>query len=97
MTEFNYKEAIDQAEELQEIAEELQAISRKLTNQQPALALEWKGNSANLFLKKAEELCGDITRTAKTADRIGGAVGIAAKAIKKAEDAAKEIIKAVTT
>ena len=97
MIEFDYKKAIDQAEELQEIAEELQAISRKLTNQQPALALAWKGNSANLFLKKAEELCGDINKTAKTTDKIGGAVGFAAKTIKKAEDKAREIIKAVTT
>lgn len=96
MIEFNYQKAIDQAEELREIAEELQAISCRLTNQQPGLALVWKGSSANLFLKKAEDLCGDITRTANATDKIGDAVGIAAKVIKKAEDAAKEIIKAAT-
>lgn len=97
MIEFNYKDAIRQADELQDIAEELQAICRKLTNQQPELANAWQGNSANLFLKKAENLCGDIKRTAKTTKSIGTAVGTAAKAIKKAEDTAKEIVRVITT
>lgn len=96
MIEFNYNKAIDQAKELRDIADELRLISQKLANRQQELAGAWHSDGANLFLKKAEDLCGDITATAKTAERIGSAVNSAAGTIKAAEDAAKEIIKAVT-
>ena len=96
MIEFNYNKAIDQAKKLQDIAGELRLISQKLASQQLELAGAWHGDGANLFLKKAEDLCGDITATAKIAEGIGIAVNSAAGAIKAAEDAAKEIIKAVT-
>ena len=96
MIEFNYNQVMSQARELRKASQELQTIVQKLKNEQGTLATAWRGESSDLFLKKAEELCSDINRTAKTACGVAGAVETAAKAVKAAEDAAKEIVKAVT-
>lgn len=95
MIEFNYKDALSQARELDRISDELRRIQATLNRGKSELAGAWKGDSANLFLSKAEELCGDIGKTAKTTAGISSAVEVAAKAIKAAEDAAQEIVKAV--
>lgn len=95
MIEFNYKDALAQARELDRISDELLHIQTTLTRGQSELAGAWKGDSANLFADKVENLCGDIRKTAKATAGISGAVEVAAKAVKAAEDAAKEIVKAV--
>ncbi len=53
MIAFNYNEAIKQANELEQISEELQnLIERTLKNWQSELECTWKGDSAQIYLQK---------------------------------------------
>ena len=96
MIEFNYTSAVNQANELQQISEELQELINSLKVRQGELNGAWKGESANIFAQKIEELCKDISKTAGTASGIASAVRTAASAVKAAEDAAKQIVQTVT-
>lgn len=96
MIEFNYSQVMSQSQELRDISEEIQNIVQKLKNGQGELSGAWRGESANLFLQKTDALYEDINKTIKTANGVAGAVEITAKAVKAAEDAALEIVKAVT-
>lgn len=96
MIAFNYKEAMSQAQELKQISEEMESLVKKTLNaQQSELSYAWRGDSAELFLQKAEKLCGEISRTAKLTVGIANAVQTAAKAVKTAEEAAEQAIKTV--
>lgn len=98
MIAFNYKESMEQSKELTQLSTELQdLVNRKLSGQLSELECAWKGESASLFLQKAEELFGDISKTAKKAAGIAKAVETAAKAIKAAEDAAEQLVKTVAS
>ncbi len=96
MIEFNYKEAMNQARELKEISDELlNIVNKNLRTQHYELGFAWKGEAADLFLKKADELSSDITKTAKATAAISTAVKVSAGAIKAAEDAAKRLAETV--
>lgn len=97
MIAFDYKEAMAQAQELEDISRELKDLSEGLLRPQLSeLGCAWKGSGASLFLKKTDGVLDDITRTAKTTAAVGTAVEVAAKAIKAAEEAAKQAIAIAT-
>ena len=94
--EFNYKEALRQARELEQISEELKKlVDRRLKNQQAELGVVWKGESAQVFQKKADELFDDIKKTAAKTQRIAHSVQTTAKSIKSAEELAEKIVRTV--
>ena len=96
MIKFNYNQAINQAAELRQISTQIQTLTQKLEQGLADVSATWKGDSANLFLEKSGRLYGKISKTAKNAQNIAGAIDVAAKAVKAAEDAAQELVKAVT-
>lgn len=92
MIKFNYTEAIKQAKELQAIAAEIEAVNKRLTTGRNELSGAWKGDSASLFLNKAEKLGGKLQKTANNLDNVADGVYTVAKTLKAAEDAAKETV-----
>lgn len=96
MIEFNYQSAISQAKALENASQELKNLITLLKNQRTELQAAWKGEAADLFMKKTDELFKDMNKTAKTAAGIATGVGTAAKAIKAAEEAAKKLAETVT-
>ena len=94
MIAFNYEEAMRQSRELNQISDAVRDLAERiLHSEQAELRSTWTGDSAGLFFQKTEELYKDITKTAKNASAVSKAVQVTAKAVKDAEDAAKELIR----
>ena len=92
MIDFNYNEAIKQAQELQVIADEITRINKRLAVGRDELYGSWQGESARLFLDKAVKMGDKIQRTANNLDNVADAVYVIAKTL----NAAKQIVEAVT-
>ena len=96
MIAFNYQEAMRQSRELEQISDNIKDLAEKfLRSGQSGLRISWTGDSAELFYQKTEELYKDIKKTANNMAKISNTVHSTAKAIKAAEDAAKELIDTV--
>ena len=92
MIAFHYQDAMAQAKDLKQASSDLNTILNNILRQeQSELSFAWKGENANMFLQKTEELYADIAKTVKLLSAVASAVEISAKAVKKAEDTAKEI------
>ena len=53
MIAFHYQDAMAQAKDLRQVSDDLYTLlNRSLEPQQSELAYAWRGDSANLFLKK---------------------------------------------
>ncbi|MBE6758570.1 MAG: WXG100 family type VII secretion target [Ruminococcaceae bacterium] len=90
--EFNYNQSIAQARKLDDLAEDLKNMLRGTY----ATAAEnirgaWKGDNADRFLVKLEELREQINSTAKYLETLARSIRSAASTIYKAEKRAEEL------
>lgn len=90
--EFDFQKAIKQAEQLEDISSELKKLSNnKFENTLSRLSSNWKGDSANAYLKKGKKLQTNIGNTAKDLNTVANNIRNIAKTIYNAEMAAKRV------
>lgn len=92
--EFDFKKALKQASELERIADRIGTISRK--NMQDTLqnvSGGWKGENAEIYLKKGEQLSEKIYTTADDLRQTAADIKAIAKKIYEAEMRALSIAK----
>lgn len=91
--QLNYIRAVNQARKLEELADELRSIAnRDLESTMSDLSRNWKGESATLFLKKAQKAYGDIISNANQLDKTASVIRKSAENIRNSELRALEII-----
>lgn len=84
--EFDFRLAKQKANELDEIAENLQNLSNnKLNNTMQNLSAGWKGESASLYLSKGQTLQEEMIKTSKNLRQVAGTIRTVAKRIYEAE------------
>jgi len=84
--EFDFRLAKQKANELDEIAENLQNLSNhKFNNTMQNLSAGWKGESASLYLNKGQILQKDIIKTSKNLREVASTIRAVAKRIYEAE------------
>jgi WXG100 family type VII secretion target len=87
--EFDYKNALAQADKVDGIADSLNAIvSRRLQETLQNLSVSWKGDNANAYIKKGSKLKGNVNNTAGELHSIAEDIRVIAKRIYDAEMAA---------
>lgn len=83
---FNYNRAIQQASELDEIANNLSRLtSSEFAETMQNISANWKGENANKYLKKGERLQSDMSSTAKSLHGVASEIRRIAKRIYDAE------------
>ena len=83
---FNYNQAIEQAKQLDEVAEQLtNAANRDMEDLLNDVSRAWKSDSAPQFLKKGQKVEGDMRTTARNLKNIASAIRTIAKRIREAE------------
>ena len=83
---FNYNQAIEQAKQLDEVAEQLtNAANRDMEDLLNDVSRAWKSDSAPQFLKKGQKVEGDMRTTARNLKNIASAIRTIAKRIRVAE------------
>lgn len=89
---FNYRQAISQASNLENIAARLDNVSKRdLERSVRNLANGWKGANAASFINKEETLQSKITGTARSVRDVASDIRRVAKMIYDAEMAALQI------
>ena len=95
---FNYNQAIEQAKQLDEVAEQLtNAANRDMEDLLNDVSRAWKSDSAPQFLKKGQKVEGDMRTTARNLKNIASAIRTIAKRIRAAELTAWRIANARRT
>lgn len=90
--EMNYKKAIDQAKELERIAQNLTTQANgTYGNALSALAGNWKGTSADTYQTKANKVKNDVLKTAKELGEAAATIRSIAKRIRDADLKALEV------
>ena len=90
--EFDFKQALSQADRVDQIADSLSRLSdNKFEGTMQNLSLNWKGESANRYLAKGERLQGKMNVTANELRRIASDIRRVARNLYNAELAALEI------
>ena len=89
---FNFVQAKLQAQRLENIASEM----RNMANQNFESAISqlsggWKGESATLYIRKAENVRNDILKTARDLDAVAGSIRKVAQKVYNAEMEAKRL------
>lgn len=83
---FNYKQAIEQANQLDSIAKNLKkAANRELEQILNDVNRAWKSDSTQAYIKKGRKLEGDMCISAKNLNQIADAIRSIAKRIRDAE------------
>lgn len=94
---FDYKQAIKQAEKLEEIAGKLKTLSvDKIENSIGTLKAAWQSDSSSQYYSKVSKVQEDIKNTSEYVKRIANSIRTTAKAVKEAELRALEIAKSRT-
>ena len=89
--EFDYRQALQQAESVDGIANRLSKLSgTKFGNSMQSVAGSWKGENATKYLAKGSSLQEKMNRTAKSLWTTASTIRIMAKRIYDAEMAALE-------
>nr|WP_288827934.1 WXG100 family type VII secretion target [uncultured Clostridium sp.] len=84
--EFDFRLAKQKANELDEIAENLQNLSNnKFNNTMQNLSASWKGESASLYLNKGQTLQKDMIKTSKNLRQVASTIRAVARRIYEAE------------
>lgn len=84
--EFDFRLARQKANELDEIAENLQNLSsNRFNNTMQNLSVAWKGESASLYLNKGQTLQEDIITTSKNLRQVASTIRAVARRIYEAE------------
>ena len=90
--EFDFKKAANQADRLDDAADQLSRLSdNKFGNIMQGLAANWKGENASLYLDKGSRLQGQMDGTAKELHNIASDIRRIAKRLYDAEMAALRI------
>ncbi|MDO4329650.1 MAG: WXG100 family type VII secretion target [Lachnospiraceae bacterium] len=83
---FNFRQALSQADELDDVADRLERLSGKtMESSMQNLAAAWKGQNATAFLKKEDILKGDIKKTASQIHDIADDIRRIARRVYEAE------------
>lgn len=89
---FNYRKAISQANQLEDLADDLKRIAnRDVDGALDQVAGSWKGDSSQLFLQKGEKAKSDLIRSANQLRNTANAIRKAAENVRRAEIRAKQI------
>ena len=94
--EVNFKNAINQANELENIANDLRNLSdKKFNSTLQQISSSWKGESAALYVNKGNSLEEQLTKTAKEIEKTAQTIKSNAKRIYDAEMKALEIVNTI--
>ena len=89
---FNYRQAIRQAEKLEEVAKKLNKLGTdKMGNSIGTLKSAWQSDNSGAYYSKAIKVQGEIQTTAKNIRQIAQAIRSTAEAVRNAELRALEI------
>lgn len=95
---FNYRKAINQANRLEDLADELKRIAnRDVDGALDQVARSWKGDSSRLFLQKGDKAKSDLLRSASQLQNTANAIRRAAENVRRAEIRAKQIADAIAS
>ncbi|HIQ98952.1 MAG TPA: PPE domain-containing protein [Candidatus Scybalocola faecavium] len=90
--EINFKNACNQASQLEQLAQELNQIAAsQLSGTLQSVAGSWKGDSANLFLQKGNSLVDQISASAQALKDAAASIKTIAKNTYNAEMRALEL------
>lgn len=90
--EFDFKRALNQAGQIDTIANNLSRLSRsEFQNTLQNLSVQWKGDNASLYLSKGSRLQGEMDKTAGALHSIAEDIRTIAKRLYEAEMAALAI------
>lgn len=90
--QLNYQKAIRQANQLEDLANDLRNIAnRNVDDALDQVAANWKGDSANMFLQKGNKAKNDLIASAKQLSNTAKAIRKAAENVRRAELEAKRI------
>ena len=89
---FNFSQAKLQAQKLEAIAAEMRrTANQNFESAVSQLAGGWKGESASLYLRKAEIVRNDILKTARDLEAVAGSIRKVAQKVYNAEMEAKRL------
>lgn len=89
---MNYRQAVNQAERLQEQAERLSRVANgRMGDTMTRLSTNWKGENADAYLAKCAALQDKMTRTARDLSAAAAAIRAAAERTYKADMRALEL------
>ncbi len=90
--QFNYRKAVSQANQLENLADELRNLAtRNVDAALDQVAANWKGDSSNLFLQKGNKSKDDLIKAAKQLSNTANAIKRAAENVRRSELEAKRI------
>lgn len=94
---FDYKQAIKQAERLEEIARKLRTLSvDKIENSMGTLKAVWQSDNSHQYYSKVSKVQEDINGTSEYVKKIANSIRTTAEAVKEAELRALEIARSRT-
>ena len=89
---FNFRKALYQAEQLDNLADRADKLAKdQMETSIQALASAWKGENATAFLKKEEQLKGEVSQSAAEIRSIAAEIRSIARNVYLAEMAALRI------
>lgn len=84
--QFNYKQALAQADKLEGIASDMSRVAKTdMENSMRTLSNGWKGSNANAFIAKETRVQGNVNELAKTIRNIAADIRRVAWTIYQAE------------
>lgn len=90
--ELDYRKAINQAEKFEEMATKLEDISEnKMEDIMNSVAMNWTGNTSNMYCNKGRKLGQDIGQTARNLRDIASDIRTVANRVREAERRAEEL------
>ena len=92
---FNYRQAIRQANKLDEIADKIERLATvKMDNTVGSLRNNWSSDNSQRYYSKAGQVQSDIETNARNVRRVASSIRTTAESIKNAELRALEIARA---
>lgn len=91
---FNYNQAISQANQVEKIAKDMLAIANKqIQNAGDSIEICWRGSASQQFIANLEATQADIRAQAKKLQDLAKRIRSVAKIIEEAEQRAKELLR----
>lgn len=95
--QFNYQKAVSQANQLDDLANDLRNIAnRNVDGALDQVAANWKGESASLFVQKGNKAKNDLLSSARQLSNTASAIRKAAENVRRAELEAKRIAEIIS-
>lgn len=89
---FNYRQAIRQAEKLDELADKIERLAvEKIGNTVGSLRNNWNSDNSHRYYSKVGQVQNDIKGNARNIRRVASSIRTTAESIKRAELRALEI------